>query len=187
MAASVRDPRRGGGLAVGAGFQRGAVWRQVCAIQGAVAAWRKAHDPGAPPGERSSVAVSLGTPLTARCIEGSLVMMDEITFQVVRDEASGWLVASWDSSGSTEGITTQGEDLRDLQQQVSEAVSVHFDEGQSPLRIRLHFVNDPILVQALNSLGTLPALLPSPHFRGWDSTLPVKAAFMFEWRNWTGS
>ena len=75
-------------------------------------------------------------------------MMDEITFQVVTDEASGWLAASWDSSGGRGGITTQGEDPRDLRQQVREAVSVHFDEGKSPLRIRLHFVNDPILVQA---------------------------------------
>jgi len=74
--------------------------------------------------------------------------VDEITFQIVRDEESGWLVASWDAPGETGGITTQGEDLRDLQHQVSEAVSVHFDEGKLPTRIRLHFVNDPILVHA---------------------------------------
>jgi hypothetical protein len=29
-----------------------------------------------------------------------------------------------------------------------EAVSVHFDEGTGPRRIRIHFVSDPILVQA---------------------------------------
>ena len=75
-------------------------------------------------------------------------MMDEITFQVARDEESGWLVASWDSPGDTGGITTQGEDLRDLQQQLAEEVAVHFDDGQAPRRIRLHFVSDPILVQA---------------------------------------
>ena len=74
-------------------------------------------------------------------------MMDEITFQISRDEESGWLVASWDAPGNTGGITTQGEDLRDLQQQLTEAVAVHFDDGQSPRRIRLHFVSDPILVQ----------------------------------------
>ncbi len=75
-------------------------------------------------------------------------MMDEITFQISRDEESGWLVASWDAPGNTGGITTQGEDLRDLQQQLTEAVAVHFDDGQSPRRIRLHFDNDPMLIRA---------------------------------------
>ena len=41
----------------------------------------------------------------------------------------------------------QGEDLRDLQEQITEAVAVHFDEGEGPRRIRVHFVSDPILVQ----------------------------------------
>jgi hypothetical protein len=73
--------------------------------------------------------------------------MDEITLQVERDEESGWLVAFWDAPNGTGGITTQGEDLRDLQQQVTEAVAAYFDEGHVPSRIRLHFVNDPILVR----------------------------------------
>jgi hypothetical protein len=74
--------------------------------------------------------------------------MDEIAFQVQRDEESGFLVASWDGPHGSGGITTQGEDLRDLQQQVMEAVSVHFDGEEAPRRIRLHFVNDAILVPA---------------------------------------
>jgi hypothetical protein len=74
--------------------------------------------------------------------------MEEITFQVQRDEQSGFLVAWWDGPDDTGGITTQGQDLRDLQQQITEAVSVHFDEGASPRRIRIHFVSDPVLVQA---------------------------------------
>lgn len=74
--------------------------------------------------------------------------MEEITFQVQRDEESGCLVASWDDPSGLGGITTQGADLRDLQQQITEAVSVHFDRGESPRRIRVHFVSDPILVQA---------------------------------------
>jgi predicted RNase H-like HicB family nuclease len=73
--------------------------------------------------------------------------MDEITLRVERDEDSGWLVASWDDPDGG-GITTQGQDLRDLQQQVTEAVAAHFDEGAGPSRIRLHFVSDPILVKA---------------------------------------
>jgi predicted RNase H-like HicB family nuclease len=74
--------------------------------------------------------------------------MREITLQVQRDEESGWLVASWDAPDGTGGITTQGRDLRDLQEQITEAVAVHFDAGSAPSRIRIHFVSDPILVQA---------------------------------------
>ena len=74
--------------------------------------------------------------------------MEEITLQVQRDEQSGWLVASWDDPSGSGGITTQGEDLRELQQQITDAVAVHFDEGEAPRRIRIHFVSDPILVQA---------------------------------------
>jgi hypothetical protein len=34
-------------------------------------------------------------------------------------------------------LHTQGQDLRDLQQQITEAVAVHFDEGAAPRRIRI--------------------------------------------------
>jgi len=85
--------------------------------------------------------------LTPPGTEARLKEMDEITLQVERDEESGWLVAFWDAPGGTGGITTQGQDLRDLQQQVTEAVAAYFDEGQVPGRIRLHFVHDPILVR----------------------------------------
>ncbi len=72
--------------------------------------------------------------------------MDEITFQVSRDEESGRLIACWDAPDGSGGISTQGEDLRDLQAQVVDAVATHFDEGKTPQRIRLHFICDPILV-----------------------------------------
>ncbi len=74
--------------------------------------------------------------------------MNEITLQVQRDEDSGYLLASWDAPDGTGGITTQGEDLRDLQQQIVDAVAAHFDIGETPQRIRLHFVSDPILLPA---------------------------------------
>jgi hypothetical protein len=74
--------------------------------------------------------------------------MEEITRQVQRDAQSGWLVAWWDDPDGAGGITTQGQGLGDLQQQITEAVSVHFDEGAAPRRIGIHFVGDPILVQA---------------------------------------
>ncbi len=72
--------------------------------------------------------------------------MDEITLQVQRDEGSGWLVASWDAPDGSGGITTQGKDLRDLQEQIIDAVAVHFEGEEAPRRIRLHFISDPILV-----------------------------------------
>jgi HicA toxin of bacterial toxin-antitoxin, len=72
--------------------------------------------------------------------------MEEITLQVQHDEQSGRNVAWWDDPDGAGGITTQGQDLRDLQQQITEAVSVHFDEDDRPRRIRIHFVSDPILV-----------------------------------------
>jgi len=71
--------------------------------------------------------------------------MQEITLQVECDEESGWLVATWDSPDGG-GITTQGSDLRELQEQVQDAVRCHFDPGEAPRRIRLHFVTDPVLL-----------------------------------------
>ena len=55
--------------------------------------------------------------------------MEEITLQVQRDEQSGWLVAWWDDPDGAGGITTQGQDLQDLQQAIKEAVSVHLTKA----------------------------------------------------------
>ncbi len=74
--------------------------------------------------------------------------MKEIAFNVERDEENGWLTASWDAPRSQGGITTQGKDLRELEQNVREAVRCHFEDGKLPGRIRLHFVNDPVLATA---------------------------------------
>ena len=73
---------------------------------------------------------------------------DEITFNVERDEQDGWLTASWDAPRGQGGITTQGKDLRELEQNVREAVRCHFENRKLPGRIRLHFVNDPVLATA---------------------------------------
>lgn len=65
-----------------------------------------------------------GLPLT-KYREG----MNEITFQV--EISDGWFVASWnDPVGG--GITTQGKDLGDLEEQVAEAVRCHFDTAGLP-------------------------------------------------------
>ena len=69
----------------------------------------------------------------------------EITFEVERDEQSGWLTAAWDAPRGQGGITTQGKDLRELEKNMREAVRCHFRNGKLPGRIRLHFVNDPVL------------------------------------------
>jgi predicted RNase H-like HicB family nuclease len=74
--------------------------------------------------------------------------MEEITLRVQRDEQSGCLVAWWDDPRGLGGITTQGQDLRDLQEQITEAIAVHFGGGGAPRRIRVHFVSDPIIVQS---------------------------------------
>jgi predicted RNase H-like HicB family nuclease len=71
--------------------------------------------------------------------------MKEITLTVERDEASGEYVASWDAPRGKGGIVTQGVDLRELQENVQEAVACYFDEGKAPRSIRLHFVQDPVL------------------------------------------
>jgi predicted RNase H-like HicB family nuclease len=61
--------------------------------------------------------------------------MNEITFEVERDE-SGWLIASWDAPDGKGGIATQGQDLRELQENVKEAVLCHFEEAAASRAIR---------------------------------------------------
>ena len=73
--------------------------------------------------------------------------MNEIVFNVSQDEESGVLVAAWDDPKGG-GITTQGDDLRDLQNMVRDAVACHFEEGERPGSISLHFVHDPVLAAA---------------------------------------
>ncbi len=68
----------------------------------------------------------------------------EITFEVGCDEEDGWLTASWDATRGKGGNTTQGKDLRELEQNVREAARCHFENGKLPGRIRLHLLNDPV-------------------------------------------
>ncbi len=71
--------------------------------------------------------------------------MTELTFNVEHCPDTGWLVASWDEAGGVGGITTQGKDLRELEEIVKDAVRCHFDEGHTPQTVRLHFLNDRVL------------------------------------------
>jgi len=42
-------------------------------------------------------------------------------------------------------IFTQGESIAELKANVQDAVRCHFDEGQGPRVVRLHFVRDEVL------------------------------------------
>ena len=74
--------------------------------------------------------------------------MTEITLTVTVCDESGFLVASWNEPDGTGGITMQARDLHELQNNVREAVAVHFDPGDAPEQIRLHFAVDPVLAGA---------------------------------------
>jgi len=74
--------------------------------------------------------------------------VDEITISIATCEDSGVLVASWDDPRGFGGITTQAERLGDLERNIREAVAVHFEPGELPRHLRLHFVDDPVLAAA---------------------------------------
>ena len=44
-----------------------------------------------------------------------------------------------------ESIYTEADDLGDLSNQIRDAVLCHFDEGQAPKIIRLHFVREEVI------------------------------------------
>jgi predicted RNase H-like HicB family nuclease len=71
----------------------------------------------------------------------------EITFIVEPCVESGGFVARWDDPAGG-GITTQGDDLAELQRMVSDAVGGYFHDGKAPSRVRLHFVHDPVFAVA---------------------------------------
>lgn len=72
--------------------------------------------------------------------------MNTITFNVTPEEEGGFS-ASWDDPRGG-GISTQGDDLADLQAMIQGAVLCHFDEDERPVDVRLHFMEDPALTFA---------------------------------------
>ena len=80
----------------------------------------------------------------------ALKTVPEITYTVERNEHSSLLVASWDDPSGRGGITTQGEDLRELQDMVKDAATGYFRAAGVPVpsRVKLHFVADPELALA---------------------------------------
>ncbi|THD06656.1 2-oxoisovalerate dehydrogenase [Rhodanobacter lindaniclasticus] len=66
--------------------------------------------------------------------------MNEIIFQV--DEAPE---GGYSARALGHAIFTEAETLEELRTMVRDAVRCHFDEGQGPKVIRLHYVRDEVL------------------------------------------
>jgi hypothetical protein len=63
--------------------------------------------------------------------------LEEIIFEVTEEPEGGF-----SARALGESIVTQAEDLEALKVAVRDAVLCHFDEGQAPRLIRLHWVKD---------------------------------------------
>jgi predicted RNase H-like HicB family nuclease len=68
----------------------------------------------------------------------------EILFRIESCAETGVFVATWDDPAGG-GITTQAATLSELSQQLRDAVQCHFEPEEQPARIRLHFIEDPVL------------------------------------------
>ncbi len=66
--------------------------------------------------------------------------MTEILFTVEEAPEGGFT-----AKAAGQSICTEGDTLDELRQNVREAVECHFDDGQAPKLIRLHFVRDEVL------------------------------------------
>jgi hypothetical protein len=66
--------------------------------------------------------------------------MNELIFIVEEAPEGGCIARAFGSS-----IFTEADDLAALLEQVRDAVRCHFDEGQTPELIRLHFVRDEVI------------------------------------------
>lgn len=67
--------------------------------------------------------------------------MNELIFLVEDAPEGGYTARALGVS-----IFTEADDLDSLREQVRDAVLCHFDEGQSPRIIRLHFVREEVIV-----------------------------------------
>ena len=66
--------------------------------------------------------------------------MSEIIFVVEEAPEGGFSARALDAS-----IFTQAETIQDLHARVRDAVRCHFDDGNAPRMIRLHFVRDEVI------------------------------------------
>lgn len=67
--------------------------------------------------------------------------MNELIFLVEDAPEGGYTARALGAS-----IFTEADDLNGLREKVRDAVRCHFDEGQGPRVIRLHFVHEEVLV-----------------------------------------
>ena len=70
--------------------------------------------------------------------------MNEILF-VVEEAPEGGLTAR----ALGESIYTEADDVESLHKQVRDAVHCHFNEGEAPQIIRLHFTREEVLAVAI--------------------------------------
>jgi hypothetical protein len=66
--------------------------------------------------------------------------MKEIFFLVEEAPEGGYT-----AKALKESIFTEAETVEDLHANVRDAVRCHFEEGEAPTRIRLHFVHEEVL------------------------------------------
>jgi len=72
----------------------------------------------------------------------------EIKFTVMPCHDTGGYVARWDDAPGKGGITTQGDSFAELDAMIAGAVNGYFEPSQRPQRVRLHFLEDPIVALA---------------------------------------
>lgn len=66
--------------------------------------------------------------------------MEELIFLVEEAPEGGYTARALGAS-----IFAEAEDMPDLREQVRDAVRCHFEEGQGPRVIRLHFVKEEVI------------------------------------------
>jgi len=68
------------------------------------------------------------------------IMSEEIIFAVEESPEGGY-----EAKALTAPIFTEADSLEELRAMVKDAVACHFDEGERPRVIRLHFVKDELI------------------------------------------
>ena len=77
-------------------------------------------------------------------------MNSEIIFLVEESDEGGY-----QAKALGESIFTEADDFKTLRENVKEAVLTHFDEGEAPSIIRLHYVKEE-LIKVWTSAAFLP-------------------------------
>ena len=86
--------------------------------------------------------------------------MKEITFNVEPCGKTGGFVARWDDVPGKGGITKRGDAFAELDAMVADAVNGFFEPSDRPSRVRLHFVEDPVVALAWSYRATSTGLRP---------------------------